>query len=253
MQKLFIKNRKDQKIAVVIDQPAKARGMAFVTHGLGGFKEQAHIRTMAQAFLDNGYTVVTFDTTNTFGESDGSYDDATVTNYSEDLEDVVAWSKSQPWYMEPFCLAGHSLGAISVALYAQKYPKLVKGLAPISTVVSGKLSMDREKDFDGWKKKGYQEKISNSKPGLVGKLKWSHMEDRLKYDLLPKANLLTMPVLMIVGSEDVPTPVRHQQILYDALPGRKEMYVIEGSPHTFRDEKHLKQVYQHFDKWIKTL
>jgi len=155
--------------------------------------------------------------------------------------------------MEPFCLAGHSLGAISVALYAQKHPEFVKGLAPISTVVSGKLSMDREKDFETWKKKGYQEKVSNSKPGLVGRLKWSHMEDRLRYDLLPQANLLTMPMLMIVGSEDGSTPIRHQQMLYDALPGRKEMHVIEGSPHTFREEKHLKQIYSYFDAWIKSL
>ncbi len=208
---------------------------------------------MAKAFLDNNYTVVTFDTTNTFGESDGSYDDATITNYHEDLEDVIVWSKSQSWYMEPFCLVGHSLGAISVALYAEKYPKLVKGLAPISTVVSGKLSMDREKDHEGWKKRGYLEKISNSKPGMIGRLKWSHMEDRLKYDLMPRVNLLTMPILMIVGSEDEPTPLRHQKILFDALHGPKELHVIEGSPHTFRDEKHLKQVYYHFNNWIRKL
>ena len=132
MQKIFIKNRKDQKVSVVVEQPVKSQGLAFVAHGLGGNKDQAHIRTMAKAFLDNNYTVVTFDTTNTFGDSDGSYDDATVTNYHEDLEDVIVWAKSQPWYIEPFCLVGHSLGAISVALYAEKYPNLVKGLAPIS-------------------------------------------------------------------------------------------------------------------------
>ena len=113
--------------------------------------------------------------------------------------------------------------------------------------------MDREKDYEGWKKRGYLEKISNSKPGMVGRLKWSHMEDRLKYDLMLKVDALTMPVLMIVGSEDEPTPLRHQKILFDALQGKKELHVIEGSPHTFRDEKHLKQVYEHFDKWIKTL
>jgi len=78
--KIFIKNRKNQKIAVVIEQPANTRGLAFVAHGLGGFKEQAHIRTMAQAFLDNKYTVVTFDAADTFGESEGNYDDATITN-----------------------------------------------------------------------------------------------------------------------------------------------------------------------------
>lgn len=68
------------------------QGLAFVMHGLGGFKEQPHLQVMAKAFLANGYTVVRFDTTNTFGESDGRYEDATTTNYYEDLEAVIAWA-----------------------------------------------------------------------------------------------------------------------------------------------------------------
>ena len=90
MEKLFIKNRKDQKIAVVVEQHASQKGIAVVMHGLSGFKEEAHIALIAQAFFDFGYTVVRFDTTNTFGESEGQYEDATTTNYYEDLEDVMA-------------------------------------------------------------------------------------------------------------------------------------------------------------------
>ena len=58
-------------------------------HGLGGFKEQKHIQTFADAFLENNFTVVLFDTTHTYGESEGKYEDATTTNYYEDLEDVI--------------------------------------------------------------------------------------------------------------------------------------------------------------------
>lgn len=251
MEKLLIKNRKGQKVAVVVELAQEAKGLAFVMHGLGGFKEQAHIREMAKAFLDNNYSVVTFDTTNTFGESDGIYDDATVTNYYADLEDVIAWAKGQPWYMEPFCLAGHSLGGISTALYAENHAFEVKALAPIATVVSGKLSLEKDDSWHEWKRIGYRERKSNSKPGMSGKLKWSHMEDRLKYDLLPKASALTMPVLLIVGSNDVMTPFEHQQMLYDVLPGPKEIHIIDGSQHTFREPQHLEQLYKYFDEWIK--
>src|SRR5437667_2029568 len=116
------------------------KGLAFVMHGLGGTKDEAHIKIFAEAFKEKGFTVVRFDTTNTFGESAGTYEDATVTNYYEDLEDIITWAKSQAWYQEPFYLIGHSLGGISTTLYAEKYPKEIKGLAPISTVVSGTLS-----------------------------------------------------------------------------------------------------------------
>jgi len=120
MEKIFIQNRKNQKLAVLVDQPENPKGLAFVMHGLGGFKEQPHIKIFAQSFQGAGYIVVRFDATNTFGESDGNYEDATTTNYYEDLEDVIGWAKTQAFYQEPFFLAGHSLGGICVALYAEK-------------------------------------------------------------------------------------------------------------------------------------
>lgn len=252
--KIFIKNRHNKNIAVIIEENKNSKGLVFVMHGLGGFKEQPHIQTFADAFRDNNFTVVLFDATHTYGESEGEYADATTTNYYEDLEDVINWAKTQTWYKEPFWLAGHSLGAISVALYTERHPNEVKALAPISTVVSGKFSTETKKErglLEEWKKTGWLIAKSESKPGLIKKLKWSEMEDRLKYDLLPEANKLTMPVLLIVGDKDDGTPPEHHKILFDKLPGKKEMHVIKGAPHTFRDPEHLAEIRAIFDKWIK--
>lgn len=256
MQKLFIQNRKGQKLAVLVETQQGAKGLAFVMHGLGGFKEQPHLGAMAEAFFESGYTVVRFDTTNTFGESDGNYEDATTTNYYEDLEDVIAWAQTQPWYEEPFVLAGHSLGGLCVALFAERHPEKVKGLAPISTVVSGKLSTEtpsHRAEAGEWEKTGWRINESRSKPGVMKRLKWSHMADRVKYDLLPDIRKLTMPVLLIVGEKDDSTPPAHQEILFKVLPGPKEFYVIAGAPHTFRDEKHLNEIKEIFKNWIKKL
>ena len=255
MKKIFMKNRKNQNISVIIEQTTKQKGLTFVMHGLGGFKEQKHIETIAKAFKDNDYTVIRFDTTNTLGESDGNYENATTTNYYEDLEDVINWAKTQEWYEEPFCLSGHSLGGISVALYAENYPNKVKAVAPISPVISGKLNQENKDKqvLSDWKESGWLIKESHSKPGMIKKLKWSFMEDCLKHDLLPMAGKLTMPVLIIVGSEDTSTPVNHQKILFNALPQLKELHITEGAPHTFLDSKHLKEIYKIFNKWIKSL
>lgn len=252
--KQYIKNRKNQNISVLIEESDNPKGLVFVMHGLGGFKEQPHIETFAKAFRDNNYTVVRFDTTNTFGESDGDYADATVTNYFEDLEDVIEWSKAQDFYKEPFVLCGHSLGGICSALYSQKYSKIIKALIPVSTVTSGKLSLETysQADLDEWKKTGYRTTIGYSS-GIEKKLKWSHMEDRLKYNLLDKVNNLKMPVLMISGELDKSTPVEHQQILFDKLPGSKEFHIIPGAPHTFKEEGHLKQIYNYLNDWIKKI
>lgn len=250
---LLINNRNNQKIAVLVQKAKENKGLTFVMHGLGGFKEQAHIKTFADAFLESGFNVVRFDTTNSFGESEGNYEDATTTNYYEDLEDVINWAKSQDFYSEPFFLVGHSLGGISVGMYAENFPREVKGVAPISTVVSGKLSFEAHgsEELKNWKSAGIRIKESSSKPGLIKKLKWTHMEDRLKHDLLLKVNNLTMPVLLIVGENDPTTPPKHQKILYDAIPGKKEFHVIKDAPHTFREETHLTEIKNIFLEWIE--
>jgi uncharacterized protein len=250
--KTFIKNRKGQRIAVLVEIPENPKGLAFVMHGLSGNKEQPHIQTFAQAFIDAGCTTVLFDTTNTFGESEGDYADATVTNYYEDLEDVIEWSKNKEWHQEPFYLAGHSLGSLCITYYAENHPGKVKALAPISVVVSGKLSVDTKREFlEEWKLTGWRVEDSNLSPDGKKRLKWSHMEDRMKYDLLPNAHNLTMPVLLVVGDRDEGTPPAHQKILFDALPGPKEIHIIKGAGHTFREGHHLKEIRQIFDKWIK--
>ncbi|MBU1854623.1 MAG: alpha/beta hydrolase [Nanoarchaeota archaeon] len=82
-------------------------------------------------------------------------------------------------------------------------------------------------------------------------MKWSHYEDRLKYDLLEKVYKLTMPVLMIVGNRDESTPLEHQKILFNKLPGKKELHVIKDAPHTFKEKKHLLEIKKIFKNWIR--
>jgi pimeloyl-ACP methyl ester carboxylesterase len=252
--KQFIKNRKNQNIAVLVEKAENPQGLVFVMHGLGGFKEQPHIEIFTKAFKDNNNAVIRFDTTNTFGESDGDYADATVTNYYEDLEDIIEWSKSQDFYHEPFVLCGHSLGGISTALYAQKYPERVKALAPISTIVSGQLSLKTfsKEEINNWKKTGWRTTIGYSS-GLEKTLKWSHLEDRLRYNLLDNVDKLTMPVLLIAGELDKSTPSKHQQLLFDKLPGKKELHIIKNAPHTFKEKEHLDEVYKIMSEWIKNI
>lgn len=253
MQKTFIKNRKGLKIVVLVQKHPHQKGLVFVMHGLGGYKEQTHIETFAQTFVDKGFTVIRFDTTNTIGESDGKYENATTTNYYQDLEDVIGWAKKQNWYQVPFWLVGHSLGGICTALYAENHPEEIKALAPISTVVTGKLSLEAPKHKDTWKnwqRTGWKITLSSSKPNVVKKLKWSHMEDRLKYDLLAKGNNLTMPVLLIAGSNDDATPPKHQKILFDKLPGKKELHIIKNAPHTFIAANQLAEIKNIFSRWI---
>jgi len=52
MNKLFIQNQHSQKLAVVIEEQKDAKGLAFVMHGQGGFKEQPHVRTFIRPLAE---------------------------------------------------------------------------------------------------------------------------------------------------------------------------------------------------------
>lgn len=247
-------NRRELKIVTNVYVQDPSKGLVFIMHGLGGYKEQPHLTAFAEVFLDHGYTVVKFDTTNSFGESGGFYENASVTSYREDLEDVINWAKGEDWYKEPYILVGHSLGGISSILHAQKYPNEIAALAPISTVVSGKTYKETytHEQLENWEKTGWFSKPSKSKPGRIKNLKWSFIKDIEKYDVIPEIEKISMPVLLIVGDKDTTTFPRHQRILFDSIRGsRKEFHLIEGAPHSFVDNAHLDEIRQIFDRWIR--
>lgn len=223
---------------------------------MSGNKEQPHIVAVADAFREKQLTVVRFDSTNTFGESDGAYEDMTVTGYLEDLEDVISWSKTQRWYQEPFCLAGHSIGGLVSMLYSQRHPQLVKAFAPISTVVSGMFTKQTAwlvDVIDTWGKTGFLVEESATRPGLIKKLKWAFMKDLLQHNALSRADRLTMPTLLMVGEYDYMTPLVHQKLLFDRLPGKKELHIIKGAPHTFVEPEHLREVKHIVRQWISRI
>ncbi len=247
-QKIFIHNRAQERLCLVVRKHEAPRGVAVVLHGLGATKDQKMIVAAAQVYFEQGFTTLRFDTTNTFGESDGDIERATLTKHYEDLEDVLAWLLEQPWYSQPLTLVGHSMGGYAVARYAEIYPERVASILPISPVVSGELTLQAHIAHDPafietWRETGWREDSSVSTPGRVRRIPWSHMEDRLQHSLLPDAHKLTMPVTIIVGAEDTVTLTTHMQLLFDAIPGpHKQLTVIPGCGHVFRSDEHCAQL-----------
>lgn len=254
MEKLFIKNRHNKNIAVILEKSDKQAGLAFVMHGLGGFKEQDHIETMSNSFIENDYTVIRFDTTCTIGESEGSYENATVTNYYEDLQDVIKWASEQEWYQEPFVLAARSLGSISIALYTIKYPDKVKALAPTSCIVTGSVINERYEGSsrEDWEASGWEVEPGFDKPDFINRLNWENFSsDLIKYDILPEAHKITKPVLLVVGENDLVTTPADQKALYEKLQGDREIHILKNCGHSFKEHFSLEEFKKIFDTWLQ--
>lgn len=254
--KFPIKNRRGQTMLVKLETPENGTdNLAILQHGYSGSMDEDHIRAFAKIFLDNGYTVLLMDCTNSFNDADGRLEDNTIQNHYEDLEDVIGWASIQKWYKEPFALGGHSLGGLATLFYAQTYPEKISLLFPAAAVISGALLKEAYKErsldtYNSFKETGkmliecsYKENLSAYRP-------YSWLETMQSWDSLKQANKLSMPVLMIVGSDDDGTPPKHQKLLFDKLPGDKEIYIIEGTDHCYEDK--LNEVSQHLDNWLKS-
>lgn len=260
-EKIFIKNRNNLNVRVCIDTPAlealdknhSQKGLAFIMPGLGSHHNKSRFRKFAQILTTHGFVVASFDPTNSFGESDGDYADATFTNYYEDLEDVIEWARGNQYYKEPFILIGHSLGGMGVTLYTETYPTRVLAVAPLAATISGKLSIEARtrEEIEKWQTLGYQE---ITRPGgTVARLKWSHMEDRMKYNNLIDAGKIKVPVLMVVGENDTLTPPKHQHLLFEALGTageNKELHIIAGADHEMNTENAESQLVGFFEDWV---
>ena len=239
-ERFEIKNRHGLKLVIQVDSPDNPQNLAFVCHGRGGAMIQTHIQAFGQAFLENNFRVVYFDSTNSLGQSGGDMLNLTYDTYFADLEDVISWSRQQPWFQEPFALCGHSLGAQAVAWYAEHHPNAVKYLAPIAPVVNFELYSKTMAPgyLEKWQKDGFVAEPSRSLPGVIGKTGWGLVESQKKYDLLPMADKLTMPVFFMAGEFDQPCPYENQIILFDRIPSKNKKFVkIGGAEHSFRNAK----------------
>ncbi len=260
MERVAIKNRQGLKLVIRVDAPKNPSNLVFIGHGRGGFMAQKHIKAFAKAFLENNFRVVRFDSTNSIGESEGDMLNLTYDTYLADLEDVINWARTQPWFQHPFSLCGQSMGAQAVAWYAEQHPEEIKYLAPIAPVVNFELwSKTWPAGYlEKWQADGYVAEASQSKPGVIGKTGWGLAESQKRYDLLPLAHELTMPVFFMAGEFDQPCPAKNQQVLFDAIPSKNKKFVkIAGAEHGFRNNqtqtygKELEEAKTALSDWLK--
>jgi len=233
-----IKNRHGLKLVIQVDTPDNPKNLVFIEPGQGGTIDQRHITAFAEAFLENDFRTVRFDPTNSVGESGGNITNVTYDNYLEDLEDIINWARSQEWFHQPFALCGHSMGAQMTAWYTEQHPDEISLLAPMAPVINYELYMTTlDPDYlKQWQDQGYVDQASRSKPGLVKRIGWGVNESLKKYDIVPKAATLRMPVINITGERDQPCPIENQMKLFDLIPSQNKKFVkIPGAEHSLRN------------------
>jgi len=217
-----------KRLSAMLHMPSDANKdtpVIICCHGFTGDKTGANQLTLnlAKTLEQAGYIVIRFDFLGS-GESDGDFpSDTVVAGWQEDLSNVVMWAKRQSRFItSPIILYGHSLGGLVVLTHSAMnqdisgrivFAPVVNPIANFRDVILGPAL---------WSKSLEGKTISNFfAKGF--KLEGQFVKDLVEknYDPIGAASVLTTPLLIIHGVEDIAVPIQGSIDLYKRYKGPK--------------------------------
>jgi alpha-beta hydrolase superfamily lysophospholipase len=235
------------------------KAVVALVHGLA--EHSGRYEHVAARLLDAGYAVVAVDLQG-HGMSDGFPGDVSglddwLADVAELLDRAREGSRGKPLF-----IMGHSLGALVAATYVARNPEAVRGLVLSGTaVLAGTALLESMGDPEG---QGIPPEAISRDPEVVR----AYVEDPLVFAdrVTPEANagalmaaievnqsgpLITLPVLMVHGSEDLLGDVEGARDLFATIASRdKELIVYDGLYHEVMNEPEKDRVLDDIVAWL---
>ncbi|GAB6274738.1 MAG: alpha/beta fold hydrolase [Peptococcaceae bacterium] len=239
--KVGFNNSRGLKLAGLCCVTAGKRGpMVVVCHGLAGSKEgRGRAVEMAEELAGHDWSTFLFDFTGV-GESEGIFNELTLTRQIDDLANAVSWCRRQGF--NPIIVQGRSFGGTtSLALAAHDYR--VAGVCIWATpAVLERLVVGHPKPLQDVTEKTLME-------NKVVLLKNDFLKDIKKYSITHCASLISpRPLLVIHGVQDEVVPGFEAEAIYRAAGEPKELVWVEGGDHQFTTT--YRQVWEIFFSWL---
>lgn len=251
----WLKNTQNEALYVKVDglENASQQKLVFIQHGLASNLNHQAVQAAKRAFLAKGYVVVTFDSRYSLGNSGNAVPFVRLSTFEEDLQTVTAWAKTQPFYSEPFALAGHSLGGASVLQYSAMYPQKVSFLVPITPLISGERweqsCMQNLGDFcKQWKKKG-SFSYTDAKNHKTAAIPYAVVTDSKAYNAYALAPRIKAKTLVVAAEQDNVIYPDDVKKLANQIHG--EAVVVPLSGHNFEDKANQADLYKAISEFLK--
>jgi len=217
------------------DKKGKRKCMIF-SHGLLDTKKTVYISTLCKKFLDDGWVVVVYDSTQSFGESGGNPEYITISQKVEDLEKVIGYAKRRSYVDDKkIVVFGHCYGAMA-ALAMEGFEHLLAGIILVSVpsrIEETKLTRKSSHEMMKIKLKRYFH-IHHEAKGTEVRINYSFYEDGMKQDMDRAARNLKTPALFIHGSKDDSIPLESTERMFARAIGDKEMVIIDSMAHEIK-------------------
>ncbi len=241
-----IKNKKGEDIAVRVDFcDCRLKKTAFVCHGIIGYKEQDVIVSIRNSLLEKGYNVVSFDCRNSLGNSFCDMRGACLDDFYEDLEEVIEWAKGENFYVEPYLLAGFSLGGATAIKRAIKNCGLVNKIILVSAVFDGDELMKNTIEHNSkefvcdLETKGFIQLRGERKCLLNDK----YISNLKEHNLYEFGEIFNGDVLIVAGENDIVSKKEDAKRFFESIRcENKDFFVISNASHTFDLEVNRKDL-----------
>lgn len=243
-KKIAFKNSSNQQLAgLFYTAGAEGSPTLIVCHGFTGSKEGGgKALLMAEHYAGAGFDTLLFDFAGN-GESEGSFEDLTLSGQIDDLTCAVDWCKQQG--AGTIVTLGRSFGGTTVICHAAGDNRVAgvctwAAAARLTHLFSGFVNDDPDDP----------EKVILAGDDGILYLKRTFFADIEKYNVpLLASQIAPRSLLIIHGTGDDVVSPEDARLIYEAAGDPKELIFIEGGDHQF--EVHHRQVWDICCNWLK--
>ncbi|MFH1209254.1 MAG: alpha/beta fold hydrolase [archaeon] len=250
-EKIVFKNSKDIKLSARLSNPSenKENLIVILCHSLGLSKDSRVTIDLYEKLKEIKISTFRFDFYG-HGESDGKFEDITLSEAIDDILKAVEYLKSLGY--KKIGLFGMSFGGYASLITASLSKDIIRlGLmSPVSNYL-GNIILDRSNEnIKNWDQIGFIYYTSTLKGKL--RLNYGFYQDSKKYDGWESARNIKIPVLVVHGDNDKTVPIEQSRRLCSLLSNRR-FKIIKGADHKFSNEEKYKEAIDLFVKWFKEL
>lgn len=208
--------------------------------------------SLNQACLRDGYATLAIDLSG-HGRSSGKYEYHTYSRAKEDVIAAVKYLEHQP-RINRFTIGaiGHSFGG-TVVLLAKAAGANIKTLillSPVGDTVSHTKRRYPSSVVREWRRTGAYSWPS-ARSDKIYTLRYQFYRDLQQIDSLKIAQNVHQPTLVISGDHDTNTPLLEARRLFKYLNEPKDLYVIPGATHNYRNPEHERLAIKKIRLWLK--
>ena len=246
-EKIFFNNSQGEKLVGIISRVSENNEIVTVVHGYASSKNGTNNQWIFGALNDAKINSFRIDLSGC-GESEGKFEDQTITKTIEDVKSAIKCIKKKGF--DKIDLLGESSGGMSVIGASLKNTEINKLIliAPSMDFVYQRIKKFGQESISGWKDKGHI--IYTKGDGTKLKVNYSFFEDAMNNIMTDKANQLSVPVLLIYGSEDQTIPTDKCRKFAQGLRNGK-VIELNGAGHILtKNNFHLK-VMESVVEWLK--